>query len=194
MAKETFALTTSRGFESWLHRSGGSIAFTTYQAGKLFLIGLRPDGRIAVFERTFSRCMGLAVSTDARTLLLATQYQLYRFENALPQGELQNQHDAVYVPRLSWITGDLDIHDVGFGADGSPAFVNTLFSCLAQASAGWSFKPLWRPHFITKLAPPRIAAILTAWPSRTAGRGMRLPSRRRTWPMGGATGGAPAGS
>ena len=97
--------------------------------------------------------MGLAVSSDSRTLLLATQYQLYRFDNALPSGSLQNEHDAVYVPRLAWITGDLDIHDVGFGADGSPVFVNTLFSCLASASEGWSFKPLWRPPFITKLAP-----------------------------------------
>jgi uncharacterized protein (TIGR03032 family) len=195
MAQETFALTTSRGFESWLHRSGGSIAFTTYQAGKLFLLGLKPEGRLAVFERTFSRCMGVAVSGDARTLLLATQYQLYRFENALPKGEIQDQHDAVYVPRLSWITGDLDIHDVGFGADGSPVFVNTLFSCLSQASAGWSFRPLWRPPFITKLAPedrchlngmatengsPRYATVVSAsnvadaWRDRRASGGLLI--------------------
>jgi uncharacterized protein (TIGR03032 family) len=153
MAQETFALTTSRGFESWLQRSGGALAFTTYQAGKLFLLGLRPDGRLGVFERTFARCMGLAVSSDSRTLLLATQYQLLRFDNALPAGCSQNKHDAVYVPRLAWITGDLDVHDVGFGADGSPVFVNTLFSCLASASPGWSFRPLWRPPFVTKLAP-----------------------------------------
>jgi uncharacterized protein (TIGR03032 family) len=60
---------------------------------------------------------------------------------------------AVYVPRLARITGDLDIHDVGFGSDGSPIFVNTLFSCLASASQGWSFQPLCRPPFVTKLAP-----------------------------------------
>jgi len=34
MAQEAFSLITSRGFESWLHQSGGAIAFTTYQAGK----------------------------------------------------------------------------------------------------------------------------------------------------------------
>jgi uncharacterized protein (TIGR03032 family) len=153
MTEETFAITTSRGFESWLARAGGSIAFTTYQAGKLFLLGLKPNGRLGVFERTFARCMGLAVSPDGRTLLLATQYQLYRFDNALPPGEAQGDHDAVYVPRLSWITGDLDIHDVGFGEGGRPVFVNTLFSCLASASDGWSFKPVWHPPFIGKLAP-----------------------------------------
>ncbi len=153
MAAETFALTTSRGFESWLKRAGGSVAFTTYQAGKLFLIGLKPDGKLGVFERTFARCMGLGVSGDSRTLLLATQYQLYRFDNALPPGEQQAGVDAVYVPRMSWVTGDLDIHDVAFSRDGRPIFVNTFFSCLAAASDGWSFKPLWRPPFISKLAP-----------------------------------------
>lgn len=153
MSQETFAITTSRGFESWLARAGGSLALTTYQAGKMFLLGLKPEGRLAVFERTFARCMGLAVSPDGRSLLLATQYQLYRFDNALPPGQRQGSHDAVYVPRLSWITGDLDIHDVGFDAAGRPIFVNTLFSCVAAASDGWSFRPTWRPPFITKLAP-----------------------------------------
>jgi hypothetical protein len=36
-----------------------SLAFTTYQAGKLFLLGLQPNGRLSVFERTFNRCLGL---------------------------------------------------------------------------------------------------------------------------------------
>ena len=76
-----------------------------------------------------------------------------RSGNALPPGQLQGNHDAVFVPRLSWITGDLDIHDVAFDAIGRPVFVNTLFSTLATVSEGWSFKPTWRPPFITKLAP-----------------------------------------
>ncbi len=157
--EEKFALTTSRGFTSWLARSGGSLAFTTYQAGKVFFLGLKADGKQCVHERTFARCMGLAVSADARTLLLATHYQLYRFDNLLPPGQhAADGSDAVYVPRVAWITGDLDIHDVAFGppsgqAGDEPVFVNTLFGCLATASDGSSFKPLWRPPFISKLAP-----------------------------------------
>lgn len=150
---ETFALSTSRGFESWLARSGGALAFTTYQAGKLFLLGLKRNGKLSVFERSFARCMGLAVSANARQLLLATHYQLYRFDNVLPEGTEQDDHDALYVPRLSWITGDLDIHDVGFTAAGRPIFVNTAFGCIAEASDGYSFRPLWRPPFLSKLAP-----------------------------------------
>jgi hypothetical protein len=37
--EERFALTASRHFPEWLESTGGSLAFTTYQAGKLFLIG-----------------------------------------------------------------------------------------------------------------------------------------------------------
>src|SRR6476620_12428823 len=95
--EEKFALTSSRHFPDWLARMGPSLAVTTYQAGKVFLIGLKPGGRLAVFERTFARCMGLGISPDARTLMLATQYQLLRY-------------DAVFSPHVAWITGDVDAH------------------------------------------------------------------------------------
>lgn len=150
---EAFALTTSRHFPEWLARINASLVFTTYQAGKVFFLGLRPDGRLAVFERSFARSMGLGVSDDARSLLLATQYQLLRFDNVLAQGARQGEHDALYAPHAAWITGDVDAHDVAFAADGRPVFVNTLFSCLATISEGHSFKPLWRPPFVSRLAP-----------------------------------------
>ena len=43
-------------------------------------------------------------------------------------------------------------HDVGFGADGRPLFVNTLFSCIASVSDSHSFKPVWKPKFVSRLA------------------------------------------
>jgi len=149
---EKFALTTSRGFNAWLAQTGAALAFTTYQAGKLFVLGLKPDGRLSIFERSFARAMGLAVSADGRSLHLATQYQLYRFDNVLPPGSRQGGYDAVYAPHQAWITGDLDIHDVAIGADGRPIFAATLFNCLGTVSDGFSFRPLWRPPFISRLA------------------------------------------
>lgn len=148
-----FALTTSRHLPQWLASTGGGLAFTTYQAGKLFLLGVKPDGKLAVFERSFARCMGLGVSADGRSLLLASEYQLLRLDNVIPPGEQDPAgHDALFVPHQAWITGDCDIHDIGFGADGAPLFVNTLFGCLATVSPGYSFRPLWRPPFISRLA------------------------------------------
>ena len=152
--KEKFSLSSSRNFPGWLAGIGASIAFTTYQAGKLFMLGIRPDGRLSVFERSFPRCMGIAVSPDGRQLALATQTQIQRFDNLVPTAQLTSDgYDALYAPHAAWVTGDLDVHDVGFGADGRPLFANTLFSCLATVSDGHSFRPLWKPPFISRLAP-----------------------------------------
>ncbi|MEM6938356.1 MAG: TIGR03032 family protein [Pseudomonadota bacterium] len=150
MATPQLELTGSRQFTSWLHETGGSLAFSTYQAGKLFLIGLAPDGRLSVFERTFARCMGLAFHDE--TLWVGTLYQLWRFENALPAGQNHNGYDRLFVPQLGYTTGDLDIHDVAVDGEGRPLFVNTLFSCLATVDERYSFRPLWRPPFVSKLA------------------------------------------
>lgn len=151
---EKFALTSSRHFPEWLATTGVSLAFTTYQAGKLFLLGVRPDGRLSVFERTFARSMGLGVSADGRSLVLATQFQIHRFDNILPAGQFSpDGFDAIYAPHAGWVTGDIDAHDVGFASDGRPLFVNTKFSCLAAVSDSHSFRPIWTPPFVSRLAP-----------------------------------------
>ena len=54
--EEKFALTSSRHFPDWLARTGASLAFTTYQAGKLFLIGLQA-GRTAGGVRAHLRAL-----------------------------------------------------------------------------------------------------------------------------------------
>ncbi len=143
-------VTGSPHLAGWLAEQRVSLAFTTYQTGKLFLLGCRPDGALAVFERTFSRAMGLWA--DGQTLWLSTQYQLWRFENALRPGATHQGHDRLYVPRVGYTTGDLDVHDVAVDADGRVVFVATLFGCLATFSPRYSFTPLWRPPFLSKLA------------------------------------------
>jgi hypothetical protein len=49
-------VSASRDLPGWLAEQGISLAFSTYQAGKLFLIGRSPQGGVSVFERTFNRC------------------------------------------------------------------------------------------------------------------------------------------
>ena len=114
----------SRQFMSWLQEQKASLAFSTYQAGKLFLIGSKPDGTLSVFERTFNRCMGLIASGNS--LYISSLYQIWRLENSLAPEERYQEHDRLYVPQLSWITGDLDVHDLGMMAADELVFVNTL--------------------------------------------------------------------
>jgi uncharacterized protein (TIGR03032 family) len=87
----------SRQFPEWLAEQRVSLAFTTYQAGKLFLIGLQANGRLSLFERTFNRCMGFA--GNGQTLWMSTLYQLWRFENTLAQGEQHDDYDCMYAGR-----------------------------------------------------------------------------------------------
>src|SRR5262245_59414257 len=144
-------VTGSPHLSTWLAEQQVSLAFTTYQTGKLFLLGRHPEGRLDVFERTFNRAMGLWA--DGQTLWLSSLYQLWRFENVLKPGVLHDGHDRLYVPRLGWTTGDLDVHDVAVEAGGRVVFVATRFGCLATVHERDSFTPLWRPPFLSKLAP-----------------------------------------
>ncbi|OWK35244.1 TIGR03032 family protein [Fimbriiglobus ruber] len=143
----------SPDFPDWLARHRVSLGFTTYQSGKLFLLGRQSDGRLDVRERTFDRCMGLWAAPDARTLWLATRFQLWRFTDALQPGAIHDGHDRLYVPRTGHTTADLDAHDVVVEAGGRVVFVNTKFGCLATLSDHNSFTPLWQPTWLSRLAP-----------------------------------------
>jgi uncharacterized protein (TIGR03032 family) len=145
-------VSASRYFTAWLAEHNCSVAFTTYQAGKLFLLGRNPDGRPAVFERTFGRSMGLCASPDGQTLWLAAHFQVWRMENLLQPGEAYQNADRLYVPVQGITTADLDIHDIAIEASGRVVFVATKFGCLATFAERASFTPLWRPPFVSKLA------------------------------------------
>ena len=126
------------------------LAFTTYQTRKLFLVGLQPNDRLSLFERTFNRVMRLYAASQS--LYLSSLFQLWRFENALEPGQLYQDYDCLYVPQVRYTTGDLDIHGIALNADNQVVFVNTLFGFLATLSETHSFVPIWQPPFLSKLA------------------------------------------
>ena len=143
-------ITTSRQMLAWMAEQHLSLSFTTYQIGKLFFLGLKPNQELSVFERTFNRCMGLCTTDNG--LYMSSLYQVWRFENVFAAGEQQDGFDRLYLPQMAYTTGDLDIHDMAVDADGRLLFINTLFGCLATLSETHSFKPLWKPPFLSKLA------------------------------------------
>jgi uncharacterized protein (TIGR03032 family) len=150
-SEPSFRLITDRNFPAWLASQEVSLAFTTYQTGKLFLIGLKPGGKLSIFSRNFNRAMGLWA--NAQQIYMATAFQLWRFENILPPGGLHGIYDRLYVPMGSHTTGDIDIHDIGLDGEDRLVFANTLFSCLATTSQADSFAPIWQPPFISALHP-----------------------------------------
>ena len=148
--KPEVSMTGSDGLWHWLHEAQISIAFTTYQTNRLFLVGCKPEGRLAVNERLFDKPMGLYSQND--NLYMACRYQIWHMKNRLTEGETYQGCDCLYVPSIAYTTGDLNVHDVVMAKNQKLLFINTDFSCLATLSANFSFEPLWQPPFIRKLA------------------------------------------
>ncbi len=144
----------SAEFQGWLSRAGGSLAVTTYQAGKVAMIGW--DGRqITLLMRHFDKPLGLAV--QGSRIALATRHDVWVFSNAplLAHDYREDQpgrYDALYLPRATFHTGDLHTHDLAF-QENDLLLVNTRFSCLARMSRDHSFTPVWRPGFVSDLVP-----------------------------------------
>jgi uncharacterized protein (TIGR03032 family) len=148
-------ISTSRGFVDFLVTNCLSLALTSYQTGQLMLIGPLLDNRLSVFQRNFVRAMGLWASPQR--LFVSSIAQIWRLENVLGPGQLATQqqlhYERLYVPRASHTTGDIDAHEIGVDADDNLIFVNTKYSCLATTDPVHSFRPVWKPSFISKIAP-----------------------------------------
>jgi uncharacterized protein (TIGR03032 family) len=150
MSTPSLDLNASPGFRQWLADHDVSLALTTYQSNRLILIGRSADGeRLALNERLFDSPMGLF--HESGTLTVTCRYQLWQLANRLPPGKTHEGGDQLYVPRQSWITGDVNAHEVVIDREGHLLFVNTDFSCLATLDPDYSFRPVWQPPFITRL-------------------------------------------
>ncbi|WP_323120580.1 TIGR03032 family protein [Burkholderia alba] len=100
------------------------------------------------------RSMGLAVSGNR--LAVATIHELMIFANVSNLAPLYplrpDYYDAIFVPRTSHYTGDLDLHDMAFDKQVVLA-VNTRYSCISVIDGYFNFTPIWQPPFVTEFGP-----------------------------------------
>jgi uncharacterized protein (TIGR03032 family) len=132
-----------------------SIAISTYQAGKLIFLSPKDENSLIQLPRQFEKVMGIAEETSTGQLALACKNEIILFSDskdlAYHYPKSPKTYDALYMPRVTYHTGPLDIHDLNFGSDGSLYAVNTLFSCIIKIEEQYSFTPYWIPPFIDKL-------------------------------------------
>ena len=138
----------SNGIVARLANLAISLAFTSYQSGILYFLGRGPAGA-HLHQSHLPKPMGICVEPGGG-LTLASGAHIVRFQNILAaQERINDAFDACYAPRTFHLTGDLDLHDVAVDADNRPIFVNTRFNCLATVSSKHSFRPVWKPPFIS---------------------------------------------
>ncbi len=144
----------SDSFQNWMSQAGGSIIVTTYQAGKVAMIGW--DGRqVTMLMRQFDKPMGMAVSGGKMALATRNDVVLLSDSKLLAPDYMENQpgrYDTLYLPRASYHTGDINVHDLVYGTDGLWV-VNTRFCCLSKLSDEFNFVPVWKPPFISQVVP-----------------------------------------
>jgi uncharacterized protein (TIGR03032 family) len=142
----------SRGLRQWLVDNRTSLAVSSYQSGRLILVGAMNNGTVSVHQQRYDRVMGLCWASGR--LYLAARQFVWRLEDiagAVQQPE--TPFDVVLAPRDAHTTGNIDVHEMAVDEAGQLIMVNTLYSCLATLDRTHSFRPIWKPTFISQLAP-----------------------------------------
>lgn len=151
LPKEETQYSISPGLAKRLTGLNLSLAFTSYQSGLLYLIGVKPEGGVNIHQMALPRPMGLHRHGE-HGLSIAAGDQILHLQNVLEPHERMNvTFDAGFMPRNSEFTGELDLHDLGIDAQGRSIFVNTRYNCLATPHPRHSFTQIWRPPFVSAL-------------------------------------------
>jgi uncharacterized protein (TIGR03032 family) len=134
-----------------LERLGAAVLVSTYQAGKLVVVGAE-RGRLALGLHNFDRAMGIAVGSDR--IAVGTTSQVWSLRSApglATRLAPEVYRDGCFVARHALFTGEIHAHELAWAGQ-ELWLVNTLFSCLCTLDERYSFVPRWRPRFISALA------------------------------------------
>lgn len=138
-----------------LQRLNCTISLSTYQAGKLIFLSAKDENTLIQLPRHFDKLMGIAQDRETGKLALACKDEVVVFSNSTDLAKhypkSPNKYDALFMPRITYHTGPLDIHDLSFGKNGSLFAVNTLFSNIVKIDDNYNFSPYWTPPFIDAL-------------------------------------------
>jgi uncharacterized protein (TIGR03032 family) len=130
------------------------LILSTYQSGKVILISPTGEGIIQL-PRTFPDAMGIGFNEGR--LAIASRDQVIVLADSPPLApsypRQPNTYDSLYLPRATYFTGRMSIHDLGWGRDGRLYAINTLCSCLSVIDDHHSFTPVWKPPFIERITP-----------------------------------------
>jgi len=139
-------------FPALLRELGASLLVTTYQAGKLVIV--RDEGdHLNTHFRAFQAPMG--IGPRWRPAGRRHHRPGREYVNVPAVAARLDRHDACFLPRSCHVTGNIQSHEMAWGAGGELWVVNTRFSCLCTLDRSASFAPRWRPPIISALEAVR---------------------------------------
>ena len=142
--------TYSQNIVEFFKQTNTTILLSTYQTNKIMIIG-QDNGKFDIRYKDFPRPMGMCKKEGK--IYAGLGHGIYQFSNFSGVAEnLEGNYDACYMPQNIHFTGDIDIHEMQYSQD-ELYFINTKFSCLCIKEPDSSFKPIWKPPFISLLQP-----------------------------------------
>ena len=156
-------------FPALLRRIGASLLVTTYQAGKLVLVRDEGDNLNTHF-RGFQAPMGMALAGDR--LAVGTMIQVWEFVDVpavTAKLDPPGRHDACFLPRSCHVTGNIQIHEMAWGAGGGSGSSTPGSLACARSTARPASRPSGGRRSLGRWSPPT-AATSTAWGWSTAAR------------------------
>lgn len=149
-----FSCTFSPQIPELLQKLNISLAISTYQVGKVILISPKNRDELIQLPRNFAKPMGIAVLDNKMAVAGLDEVTILNNSPELAATYPNNRstYDAFYIPRNTYYTGRIDLHDLAWGKEGLWA-VNTRYSCLSIINDKYSFEPKWTPEFVSELVP-----------------------------------------
>ena len=154
MQKSKLNIIFDKEIPKLLFENNISVIFSTYQAGRLMIIGSLDGYNIHQIPIAYKKPMGIAIEENRIAVASLDEISFFTFNDHVIQSIQPNHEnlDRMYLYRASYNTSSLDIHDIDFDQTGLWG-VNTLFSCLCKFTLAYNFSPRWKPHFITEVTP-----------------------------------------
>lgn len=132
----------------WLRARRVCLALSTGAGGKLITLGAGPSG-LTVFEVSCD-VPGALLQTDDG-LHVAARSRVWRFDDALTEGEHYRGADRLCLPSQCRPTGAVGIRDLAAEESGRLLVAASAFNCIARMNSRGDLKPVWRPTFIDKI-------------------------------------------
>lgn len=152
--EDRFQITFDSNIPKVLHELKASVAISTYQAGRIVVIGSHDGEKLHQIPVPFKRPMGIALEGNQMVVACLEEVHFLANNDEIAQQKKVNkkEFDAFFVHRATYNTATIDVHDIALG-NGKLWAVNTAFSCLCTLDLGSSFNPKWKPGFISELVP-----------------------------------------
>lgn len=130
-----------------------SLLVSTLNASRLVCLNPKNENSLNITSSIFPHCAGIALENNKLAIGCKDEITLLNnypnLANNYPSSDYSNI-DSYWVPRTTYHTGKIQVHDLHFGEEKLWA-INTSYSCLCTIDHNYSFSPQWKPSFIDSL-------------------------------------------